>query len=242
MASSVQFEVTGIPVITDLGAVIRLAGEAVPTKAEALASKGYVSLSIEANSTRKFSISQHYGSDFTDGLTLADVLAPNTKYKLYLYMPSAIDLAQTSIKGGEIKEDRVEISFTTASLPPAGDAVWNEKWTAKEYVASLNEYHFMESQTGVVVAYFQVPFSPLLYEVSSQLPDDTFKLIGSYSSGTLAPSPQFYFNYGVITGYTTGYNYVIFAEKQDKLKGAFRSAITGQFGKFQSIVKPISRY
>ncbi|WGK69262.1 hypothetical protein P0082_12430 [Candidatus Haliotispira prima] len=243
MVSSVQLEMSSTLAIAKIGAVIRLATEAAPTKAQAEANAGYVSLEITAGGTRKFSISQHYGSNFTDGgFTLADVLAPNTKYKLYLYMPSAIDLAQTSIKGGEIKEDRVEIPFTTASLPPAGDAVWNEKWTAKEYVASLNEYHFMESQTGVVVAYFQVPFSILLYEVSSQLPDDTFDAIGSYSSGTLAPSLKFYFNYGVITGYTTGYNYVILAEKQDKLKGAFRSAISDQFGEFQSIVKPISRY
>ncbi|WGK69269.1 hypothetical protein P0082_00025 [Candidatus Haliotispira prima] len=243
MASSLQLEISSNVELVNIGAVARLASEAAPTKAGTEASAGYVSLGITAGSPRKFSISQHYGSDFTDGgFTLADVLAPNTKYKLYLYMPSAIDLAQTSIKGGEIKEDRVEISFTTASLPLAGDTVWSEKWTAKEYVASLNEYHFMESQTGVIVAYFQIPFSLLLYEVLMQVSNGTFDAIGNYSSGRLEPSLRFYFNYGVITGYTTGYNYVILADKQDKLKRAFRSAIAGQLGEFQHIINIISRY
>ncbi|WGK68297.1 hypothetical protein P0082_07355 [Candidatus Haliotispira prima] len=216
MASSVQFEVTGVPAVTDMGAVIRLAAEAAPTQTEARASKGYVSLSIEAGSTRKFSISQHYGSDFTDGgFTLSDVLTPNTKYKLYLYMPSAIDMGQTEIKGGTIKGDTVEISFTTASLPAAGNAVWSEKLAAKEYVAGLNEYHFMENQTGVFVSYFWSSSIPILIEAS------TIDLInriglGNYVSGTSTPDSRFYYNSGVIPGYISTenqYSYIISADK-----------------------------
>ncbi|WGK68296.1 hypothetical protein P0082_07350 [Candidatus Haliotispira prima] len=205
VASSVQFEVTGVPAVTDMGAVIRLAAEAAPTKTEAQASKGYVSLSIEANSTRKFSISQHYGSDFTDGgFTLDDVLTPNTKYKLYLYMPSAIDLAQTAIKGGEIKENKIEISFTTVSLPAAGDAVWSEKFAAKEYVASLNECHFMETQTGVIVVYFQSPYIPFLQEFVMNNVDGIARPVGRYDpilTPAARPTANFYFNMGLIAGY-----------------------------------------
>ncbi|WGK69284.1 hypothetical protein P0082_00055 [Candidatus Haliotispira prima] len=224
VASSVQLEVTGIPAITDVGAVIRPAAEAAPTKAEALASKGYVSLSIEANNTRKFSISQHYGSDFTDGgFTLADVLTPNTKYKLYLYMPTAIDLGQTVIKGGVIKGDTVEISFTTASLPPAGDAVWNEKFAVREYAASLNEYHFMENQTGVFVAYFWSPSIPPFMESSTRSDNKTGISMGGHAGSTATPDPRFYYNGGIIEGYVSAvsqYTYIISADKYTYTMGA----------------------
>ncbi|WGK68257.1 hypothetical protein P0082_07140 [Candidatus Haliotispira prima] len=221
MASSVQFEVSSVPAVTDVGTVIRLAAEAAPTKTEALASKGHVKLSIEADSTRKFSISQHYGSDFADGgFTLADVLTPNTKYKLYLYMPSAIDLGQTEIKGGAIKGDTVEISFTTASLPvagdAAGDAVWSEKWTAKEYVASLNEYHFMENQTGVFVSYFWSPSRLPVIDFSTVDNNNVPSGVGSYVGGTIAPASNFYYNGGIISGYASTvsqYTYAIGADK-----------------------------
>ncbi|WGK68295.1 hypothetical protein P0082_07345 [Candidatus Haliotispira prima] len=216
VASSVQFEVTGVPAVTDMGAVIRQAAEAAPTQTEARASKGYVSLSIEAGSTRKFSISQHYGSNFEDGgFTLDDVLTPNTKYKLYLYMPSAIDLAQTAIKGGAIKGDTVEISFTTASLPAAGDAVWSEKLAAEEYTASLNEYHFMENQTGVFVAYFWSSSIPVLIESSTANLDNRNGL-GTYTGGMPRLNPNFYYNGGVISGYISAenqYSYILSADK-----------------------------
>ncbi|WGK68284.1 hypothetical protein P0082_07285 [Candidatus Haliotispira prima] len=217
MASSVQFEVTGVPALTDVGAVIRLAAEAAPTQTEAQASKGYVSLSIEANSTRKFSISQHYGSNFEDGgFTLDDVLTPNTKYKLYLYMPSTIDLGQTGIKGGAIKGNTVEISFTTASLPAEGDAVWSEKRTAKEYVASLNEYHFMENQTGVFVAYFWSSSRPVLIDTVTKDDNNKNYGLGSHASRIVTPISDFYYNGGVITGYdskVSQYTYSIGADR-----------------------------
>ncbi|WGK68040.1 hypothetical protein P0082_06035 [Candidatus Haliotispira prima] len=244
MASSVQLEVTGIPAITDAGSIIRLAAEAVPTKAEAQASPGYVSLSIEAGSTRKFSISQHYTTNLGDGLTLADVLTPNTKYKLYLFMPAAIDLGQTTIAGGEIAEDRVEISFTTASLPPAGDAVWNEEWTARKYVASLNEYHFMQAQTGITVSYFQTPFTLILHEASVEVSDSsTFDTVGTYTpSGGAAPAALFNYNYGTITGYTSDYNYFIDADKLSIIEVRLQSAHTSFFGNTSTFFAPISRY
>ncbi|WGK69794.1 hypothetical protein P0082_02720 [Candidatus Haliotispira prima] len=247
VASSVQLEVTGVPAITDAGAVIRLAAEAAPTKTEAQVSKGYVSLSIEADSIRKFSISQHYGSDFADGgFTLDDVLAPNTKYKLYLYMPSAIDLGQTEIKGGVIQGDTVEISFTTASLPAAGDAVWSEKWTAKEYVASLNEYHFMESQTGVIVAYFQIPYIPFSQELSINLMDGFPSPVGRYLVG-VTPLGNFYFNIGPIAGYpstaTSQTFYMIAADNRTSiLRDLLRNSITPPRGSDDRADTLISRY
>ncbi|WGK68261.1 hypothetical protein P0082_07160 [Candidatus Haliotispira prima] len=250
VASSIQFEVTSVPAVTDVGTVIRLATEAVPTKAEAQASKGYVSLSIEADSTRKFSISQHYGSNFEDGgFTLADVLTPNTKYKLYLYMSSAIDLGQTKIKGGLIEGNTVEISFTTASLPVAGDAVWSEKWTAKEYVASLNEYHFMENQTGVTIAYFQSPYIPFGHNFSIQ-PSGQIIAVGNYSgnSMTVRPVPNFYFNIEIVAGYpataTSQTFYVMTADKVATpiLREMLIGSSTPSSSPSIKILTPISRY
>ncbi|WGK69023.1 hypothetical protein P0082_11140 [Candidatus Haliotispira prima] len=248
VASSVQLEVTSIPAVTDAGGLIRLAAEAAPTQTEAQASKGYVSLSIDANSTRKFSLSQHYTTNFDDGITLTDVLAPNTKYTLYLYMPAAIDLGTTKITGGEIKGDRVEISFTTVNLPAAGDTVWSEKLTAKEYVASLNEYHFMQVQMGIVVAYFQLPFTRLLiHETSVQdsVGADIYNTVGSYGPGTgVIPVPQFYYNHGVMDGYTSDYHYFIGADKLDIIKIQFRSASTAAVTGISDVsyLTPISRY
>ncbi|WGK69942.1 hypothetical protein P0082_03525 [Candidatus Haliotispira prima] len=247
MASSVQLEVNSIPAVTGVEGLIRLAAEAVPTKAEVQASKGYVNLSIEADSTRKFSISQHYGSNFEDGgFTLADVLAPNTGYKLYLYMPSTIDLGQTEIKGGEIKGDMVEISFTTVSLPAAGDPVWSEKFTAKEYVASLNEYHFMESQTGVVVLYFHKPYIPFLQEIIT----DPGNAVGRYSGSTMTATSgaDFYFNYGLVGGYpstaTSRTTYMIAADKVPApiLRDLLQSSTSPPSGPFYDVNTPISRY
>ncbi|WGK68286.1 hypothetical protein P0082_07295 [Candidatus Haliotispira prima] len=242
---------TGVPALTDVGAVIHLAAEAAPTQTEARASKGYVSLSLEANSTRKFSISQHHGSDFTDGgFTLADVLTPNTKYKLYLYMPSTIDLGQTVIKGGEIQGDTVEISFTTASLPAPGDAVWSRKWTAKEYVASLNKYHFMESQTGVFVAYFESPYIPFTNEFSIDI-DGFPQPVGYYnpiSAPAVRPAANFYLNMGLITGYpsstTSQTTYLIIADKvaSSVLREILKNSSTPSVGLSYNLLTPISRY
>ncbi|WGK69337.1 hypothetical protein P0082_00330 [Candidatus Haliotispira prima] len=253
VASSLQLEVTSVPAITDVGAVIRSATEAAPTQAEALASMGYVRLSIGAGSTRKFSISQHYGSNFADGgFTLDDVLTPNTQYKLYLYMPLTIDLGQTEIKGGEIQGDRVEISFITASLPAAEDAVWSEKWVAKEYVASLNEYHFMESQTGVIVAYFQSPYMPFSQDYSINNVGESFltaKAIGRYngSSMIITPLGNFYFNNGLVTGYpstaTSQTFYMIAADNGTSvLRGLLRNSVTPSRGSDYRADIPISRY
>ncbi|WGK69938.1 hypothetical protein P0082_03505 [Candidatus Haliotispira prima] len=249
MASSVQLEVSSIPTVTDAGAVIHLAAEAVPTKTKALASKGYVSLSIDADSMRKFSISQHYDSNFEDGgFTLADVLAPNTSYKLYLYMPSNIDLGKTNIKGGVIEGDRVEISFTTASLPAAGAAVWSEKFAAKEYVASLNEYHFMESQTGVFIAYFESPYIPFTHEFTTGL--SSLAHVGRYRNSmmTTTPGPNFYFNYGLVEGYpstaTSRTTYMIAADKVASpiLRDLLKNSTTPPTGPFYNLNTPTFRY
>ncbi|WGK68071.1 hypothetical protein P0082_06200 [Candidatus Haliotispira prima] len=252
VASSVELEVNSIPAVTDVGGVIRLATEDVPTKAEAQVSKGYVSLSIDAGSTRKFSISQHYGSNFEDGgFTLADVLAPNRAYKLYLYMPTAIDLGQTVIKGGEIKENRVEISFTTASLPLAGDTVWSEKFTAREFTASLNEYHFMESQAGVIVAYFQSPHIPFAQELSMNV-SGVPQPVGRYKPGpttsTATPNSNFYYNSGLVEGYpstaTSRTVYVMVADKEISLilREILQFSSTSDKGLTNKVNIPISRY
>ncbi|WGK68956.1 hypothetical protein P0082_10785 [Candidatus Haliotispira prima] len=246
VASSLQLEVTSVPAVTDAGALIHLATKAVPTQTEAQASKGYVSLSIDADSTRKFSLSQHYTTNFADGVTLADVLAPNTAYKLYLYMPTAIDLGTINITGGEIKGDRIEIPFTTTSLPAAGDAVWSEKFTAKKYVASLNEYHFMENQTGIVVTYFQFSAPLLIYEVSTNVSKDlnTFSVLGTYApSGGAVASGLSYYNYGEIIGYTSDYNYSILADRSGPvMHKRVQNAYTQAGGQSITIFIPISRY
>ncbi|WGK68231.1 hypothetical protein P0082_07010 [Candidatus Haliotispira prima] len=232
VASSLQLEMSSNFAITKIGAVIRLAAEAAPTKAETEASAGYVSLDITAGGTRKFSISQHYESDFTDGLTPADVLIPNTAYKLYLFTPSAIDLEQTTITGGAIKGDTVKISFTTASLPAAGDAVWSEKWTDRQYVASLNEYHFMQEQTGLQVSYFKLPITLLFLEVSRQPNKDspTFTTMGTYNNGSVTPGGSFYFDYGSIPGYTSDYAYFIVADKLSGIRNKAQATFTDNLG------------
>ncbi|WGK69376.1 hypothetical protein P0082_00535 [Candidatus Haliotispira prima] len=249
MASSVELEVSSIPAVTDVGAVIRLAAEAVPTKAEAQASKGYVSLSIEADSTRKFSISQHYGSNFEDGFSLVDVLSPNTSYKLYLFMPSAIDLGQTKIKGGKIQGDSVEISFTTASLPAEGDVIWGEKFAAKEHVTSLGQYHFMENQTGVIVLYFQSPYRVFSHEIAIE--GDSFPPLGVgryYGSPmTVTPLTNFYFNTGLVAGYpsttTSQTFYTIAADNGTSiLRGRLKNSTTPPTGASYNVTNPISRY
>ncbi|WGK68227.1 hypothetical protein P0082_06990 [Candidatus Haliotispira prima] len=248
MASSLQLEMSSNFAITKIGAVIRLAAEAAPTKAQAEANAGYVSLAITAGGTRKFSISQHYSSDFTDGLTLADVLTPNTVYKLYLFTPSAIDLEQTTITGGKIAGDTVEISFTTANLPTAGDAVWNEKWTDRQYVASLNEYHFMQEQTGLQVSYFKLPITLLFLEVSRQLNKDstTYITMGTYNnsgSGLIStPGGSFYFDYGSIPGYTSDYAYFIVADKLSGMNNQLQTAFTSNVGINTIFLISVTRY
>ncbi|WGK69153.1 hypothetical protein P0082_11825 [Candidatus Haliotispira prima] len=235
------------PAVTDMGAVIRPATEAVPTQTGAQAGKGYVKLSIDAGSTRKFSISQHYDSDFENGgFTLADVLAPNTNYKLYLFTPSTIDLGQTRIKGGEIQGDRIEIPFTTASLPAAGDAVWSNKLAAREYVLSLNEYHFMESQTGVFVAYLWSSSIPVLMETSSGVLGNNHG-VGNYVDSTATPTTNFYYNSGLIPGYVSTvsqYTYIISADKlaSPTLRINTKVAVSLTLQPTVSYNTPISRY
>ncbi|WGK68230.1 hypothetical protein P0082_07005 [Candidatus Haliotispira prima] len=247
MASSLQLEMSSNFAITKIGAVIRLAAETAPTKTEAEASAGYVSLEITAGGTRKFSISQHYSSDFTDGLTLADVLTPNTAYKLYLFTPSAIDLEQTTITGGAIKGDTVEISFTTTSLPTAGDAVWSQKWTDRQFVASLNEYHFMQEQTGLQVSYFKLPITLLFLEVSRQLNKDstTYTTMATYNiTGRLISTPNgsFYFDYGSIPGYTSDYAYFIVADKLSGIRNKTQTTFTDNFGNNTVFLISVTRY
>ncbi|WGK69372.1 hypothetical protein P0082_00515 [Candidatus Haliotispira prima] len=242
VASSVEFEVSSIPAVTDVGAVIRLAAEAVPTKAEAQESKGYVSLSIDADSTRKFSISQHYGSDFTDGLTLADVLSPNTSYKLYLFMPSEIDLAQTKIKGGEIKEDRIEVSFTTVSLPAEGDAKWLS--SNGKCVEGVDTLYFMQAQQGVAVCYFYLNFEPAFVDVSVKN-GNLIHNIGIYST-TSASGANFNFVYGPTFGYTSNsknhYFYWMGADKVRILEQTVEKSITTQSGDSIIVSIPVTRY
>ncbi|WGK68229.1 hypothetical protein P0082_07000 [Candidatus Haliotispira prima] len=249
MASSLQLEMSSNFTITKIGAVIRLAAETAPTKTEAEASAGYVSLEITAGGTRKFSISQHYSSDFTDGLTLTDVLTPNTAYKLHLFTPSVIDLEQTTITGGKIAGDTVEISFTTANLPTAGDAVWNEKWTDRQYVASLNEYHFMQEQTGLQVSYFKLPITLLFIDVSHQPNKDSpnfFDTMGTYNnsgSGLIStPNGNFYFDYGSISGYTSDYAYFIVADKLSGMNNQTQTAFTSNVGINTVFLISVTRY
>ncbi|WGK68701.1 hypothetical protein P0082_09450 [Candidatus Haliotispira prima] len=216
MASSLQLEISSNVELANIGAVVRLATETAPTKAEALASKGHVSVSIPADITRKISISQHYATNFDDGLTLADVLAPNTAYKLYLYFPAELITTTAEITGLNVTDDMAAVPFTTAILPAEGDAKWLNS-NGNSYVASLDNLYFMQEQTGVAVFYFYTNFIPLNSEFSTQDETGNFPSIGNYAANTVTPTSEFHFAYGSIAGYisnsTNRYNYWIGADK-----------------------------
>ncbi|WGK69739.1 hypothetical protein P0082_02425 [Candidatus Haliotispira prima] len=224
MVSSVQLEMNSAVVLTNIGAVIRLAEKAAPTKTEAAANAGYVSLDIPANSPRKFSISQHYGSDFTDGLTLADVLTANTQYKLYLFFePDAIP-SETTVEGATLNNDVVILRFTTATLPGAGDAVWNNAQTNKQFVGSLSEWGYSENQKGVLVAYTKVNLASIAsITLSSHTADGTeLQVIGTLSLGLIIPTSGFISNISKLGGSypdSDKYYYLVSIDDTTKISG-----------------------
>ncbi|WGK68226.1 hypothetical protein P0082_06985 [Candidatus Haliotispira prima] len=250
MASSVQLEMSSSFAITKIGAVIRLATEAAPTKAEAEASAGYVSLEITAGSPRKFSISQHYGSDFTDGLTLADVLGPNTAYKLYLYFPSGRIPTTAELTGLSITNDIAVVPFTTTALPAAGDAQWLTANNGNiQWVASLDTYYFMQEQKGVVVCYFYTNFAPILFvsTVDANSDDLSVDNLGTYSPlGGVSSTNTFHFAYGSISGYisnpTNNYGYWIGTDKNLIITNIIQNTLTDTYGTNTSNVIPVTRY
>ncbi|WGK69505.1 hypothetical protein P0082_01195 [Candidatus Haliotispira prima] len=240
VVSSVQLEMSSSFAITAIGAVIRLAAEAAPTKAEAQANAGYVSLAIAADSPRKFSISQHYTTNFTDGLTLVDLLASNTDYKLYLFFePNAIS-SETTIEGATLANDTAILPFTTATLPAAGDAVWNSAQTNNQFVGSLPEWGYSENQKGIFVVYtkFNIPFSTVT--LTGRKEDDTeIKTLGSISIGLAAAGSGFLFEISKLGGsYPDGdnYYYVISADNTKKIVGE-----TFKFEVFDGSVTSIRR-
>ncbi|WGK68820.1 hypothetical protein P0082_10075 [Candidatus Haliotispira prima] len=244
VVSSLELEVSSSIAITKVGAVIRLAGEAAPTKAEAEASAGYVSLAIAAGSPIKFSISQHYGSDFTDGLTLADVLTVNTPYKLYLFFePDAISL-ETTIEGATLTNDIATISFTTATLPPAGDAKWLSD--NGKCVPGLDALYFMPEQKGVVVCYFYLKFIPVFFEASVQSNSGTYNNLGIYVPNTVEPAAAFNFTYGSIPGYTSDstnhYSYWMGADKSSILQNTTQYVFSDKGGHNFLFSIPVTRH
>ncbi|WGK69136.1 hypothetical protein P0082_11735 [Candidatus Haliotispira prima] len=247
VASSLQLEISSNPELANIGAVIRLATEAAPTKAEALASKGHVSISIPADATRKISISQHYLTNFDDGLTLADVLAPNTAYKLYFYFPAGRITTTVELTGLKVTDDMAVIPFTTAALPAEGDAAWGNG-NGSNYVASLDNLYFMEEQTGMVVCYFYTNFTPLISEFSTQNGSDgIYHNIGTYARNIATPSSRFHFAHGFISGYTANstnrYGYSIAADKVANIKNATSQTFTNNKGIDIGIVFiPVTRH
>ncbi|WGK69034.1 hypothetical protein P0082_11195 [Candidatus Haliotispira prima] len=238
MASSLQLEISSNVELTNIGAVVRSAAEAAPTEAEALASKGHVSINIPADGTRKISISRHYTTDFDNGLTLADILAPNTAYKLYLYFPTGRITTTAEMTGLSITDDRAVVPFTTAALPAEGDAKWLSN-IGSECIASLDTLYFMQKQTGVVVCYFYVNHDPLATDVSREDDKDTFDNVGTYGrveNGVkqVEPATSFHFAYGLIPGYifnsTNRYSYFIGADKTDTLRNRIRTTIIDPLG------------
>ncbi|WGK69380.1 hypothetical protein P0082_00555 [Candidatus Haliotispira prima] len=241
MVSSVQLEMSSIVTIAKIGAVIRLAGEAAPSKAEAEANAGYVSLSIDADSTRKFSISQHYGSDFADGLTLADVLTANTQYKLYLFFETnAISL----IEGATLTNGVAVLLFTTATLPPAGDGVWGRARTDEKFVAGLPEWHFDSDQRGVFVAYAQFTDDFTSVALTTRTADDTEKKqAGTARVGAILPNAGFLFNFSKLGGSHPGnYYYVISADETDKQIGKSYRLEFVDFSLILHVRAPLTRY
>ncbi|WGK69144.1 hypothetical protein P0082_11775 [Candidatus Haliotispira prima] len=224
MASSLQLEMSSSFAITTIGAVIRLATEAVPTKAEAQANAGYVSLGITAASPRKFSISQHYGSDFTNGLTPDDVLTPNTAYKLYLFFEANAIPSETTVEGATLNNGVIALSFSTATLPPAGDAVWARSLTGEQFVGSLPEWGYSENQKGVFVVYTQFPNSFASIRLSTRIADNRLDnlVLGNLAIGFLDPNPQFLFNILKLGGSypdTDNYYCVVAADNTGKISG-----------------------
>ncbi|WGK68213.1 hypothetical protein P0082_06920 [Candidatus Haliotispira prima] len=226
VVSSVQLEMSSNFAITTVGAVIRLATEAAPTKAEAEANAGYVSLEITAGSPHKFSISQHYSSDFTDGLTLADVLTSNTQYKLYLFFGANAIPSETTVEGATLNNDVIALPFTTATLPAPGDAVWNSAWTNEQFVGSLPEWGYSENQKGVFVAYIKMNFSTILtLRYTSRKIDGTLlQTLGSFSLGNTTLTVGFLFHLSKLGGsYPNGDNYytIISVDNTEKKSGKF---------------------
>ncbi|WGK70229.1 hypothetical protein P0082_05045 [Candidatus Haliotispira prima] len=245
MASSLQLEMTSNVELANIGAVVRLAAEAAPTEAEALAGKGHVSVSIPAGVTRKISISQHYSTNFTDGLTLADVLAPSTAYKLYLYFPAGRITATAEITGLNITDDRAIVPFTTAALPAEDDAKWLSNIGSK-CLGSLDTYYFMQEQTGVAVCYFYTNFSPLALEIVYKSNEGPLDNIGTYDGRVGTPSAAFHFAYGSISGYTSNstnhYAYWIGADKVAKIQNSMRSTTIDLLGIPIAFDIPVTRH
>ncbi|WGK69482.1 hypothetical protein P0082_01080 [Candidatus Haliotispira prima] len=233
--------------IANIGAVIRLATEAVPTKAQAEANAGYVSLEITAGGTRKFSISQHYGSDFTDGLTLADVLTANTQYKLYLFFdPNAINPI-AEVEGVTLANGVAALSFTTATLAPAGDAVWARSLAGEQFVGSLPEWSYSENQKGVFVAYVQLVNSLNTATLTILNADDTLKqtTLGTFSFNVTTSDPLFLFGLAKLGGNypdADNYYYIIGADKTRKIFGKNFHLETANFSKIIYHQVPLTRY
>ncbi|WGK70135.1 hypothetical protein P0082_04545 [Candidatus Haliotispira prima] len=221
MVSSVQLEVSSSLALANIGAVIRLATEAAPTKAEAEANAGYVSLGIAAGSTRKFSISQHYGSDFEGGgLTPADVLAPETQYKLYLFFgPGTVN----PIEGVSLTNDVATLSFTTAALPPAGDAVWARSLTGEQLVGTLPEWGYSKNQKGVFVAYTRLLNGFIGFTLTTRKEANSIsQTLGTVIIGSVVPDPKFLFGFSKLSGSypdTDNYYYIIATEKEPRISG-----------------------
>ncbi|WGK70271.1 hypothetical protein P0082_05270 [Candidatus Haliotispira prima] len=236
MASSLQLEISSNVELANIGAVVRLAVETAPTKAEALTSKGHVSVSIPADGTRKISISQHYTTNFDDGLTLADVLTPNTAYKLYLYFPAELITTTAKITGLNIINDKAIVPFTTTALPAEGDAKWLSNIGSK-CVGSLDTYYFMQEQTGFGVCYFYTNFNPLAVEIitrSNNAGVIQIHGIGKYDGTSEVPVADFHFTYGSISGYTSNptsnYAYWVGADKERIIEDYLNSTIIDPLG------------
>ncbi|WGK68815.1 hypothetical protein P0082_10050 [Candidatus Haliotispira prima] len=247
VVSSVQLEMSSSFAISTIGAVIRLAGEAAPTKTEAEANAGYVSLGITAGSPRKFSISQHYGSDFTDGLTLADVLTANTQYKLYLFFEANAIPSETTVEGATLNNDVIALPFTTAVLPPAGDAIWNNAWTSEQLVGSLSAWGYSENQKGVFVAYMKINFSSFTSITATNRRADSTLLqpIGNFFLGSNLPVLGFLSKISKLgSSYpdTGNYYYIISADDTTKIMGtAFQLEVTDSLTIVRTLA-PLTRY
>ncbi|WGK68747.1 hypothetical protein P0082_09690 [Candidatus Haliotispira prima] len=247
MVSSVQLEMSSTLALANIGAVVRLATEAAPTKAEAEANAGYVSLNITTNSTRKFSISQHYGSNFGDGgLTLADVLAPETQYKLYLFFEAN---TVNPIEGTTLTDDVPTLSFTTVALPLPGDTVWDDAWTNGQFVGGPADWAYSENQKGVFVAYTKVNTSLASFTLTSRTIDNaTLRTLGTSSLGLVAAGTGLLFGFSKLgssyPGYpdADNYHYIISTGDTTKVSG---KTIQGEIFNGSTTFKlrvPLTRY
>ncbi|WGK69749.1 hypothetical protein P0082_02475 [Candidatus Haliotispira prima] len=144
--------------------------------------------------------------------------------------------------------DVIALSFTTATLPPAGDPAWDNAWTNEQFVGSLSEWGYSENQKGIFVAYTKIkiiPFTSIVFNTTGLTSMEFISVIFSLSFGAVRLLPGFLSNMSKLGGsYPDGdnYYYVISADDTAKILGnLFRLETTDGLAEARLTV-PLTRY